>query len=254
MELKKILTILIIFLILVGGVLYFYYYYEEPIAFNESNLEKINIMAFEGNTPIETGYKIYLDGGFYKEGKTSRIGAIQELLPRNHTFAVESFNLENQRHYTYLTQNYVIYNGTIYRVEMNPKPFGVLNVSVVKGFFGIDENLTISLYSYGISKDLLLCFKWSYNILNLNIENATLLTNEEKPEKYKYYDKCFDLNLTLENQQKIIILNYELFSQISPDDYINISIIDRDATFAGKISEIMGKDVGEPNINFLIKV
>ena len=77
---------------------------------------------------------------------------------------------------------------------------------------------------------------------------------EEKPERYKYYDKCFDLNFTLENQQKTLFLNYDLFSEISPNDYINISIIDRDTTHIGKISELGEKDVGMPNLNFLIKV
>src|SRR3990167_7052443 len=130
MDFKKIIALFVIFAILIGVVVYFYYYYEKPISFDENNLEKINIMAYEGSIPIETGYKIYLDDGFYKEGKTSRLGAVQELLPRNHTFAVESFNLENQRYYTFLTETYPIYIGTIYRVEIKPKPYGVLNASV----------------------------------------------------------------------------------------------------------------------------
>lgn len=237
---------LIIFLILlVGGVLiYFYYFYEKPAQKEaEKSYANLNIQAFNFGHNIESGYRIYIDNNLYKEGKTLVGGAILEKVPINSSLKLFSYNLDSEKFYTYYIKEIYTVPDTDYRADMKLISIGKLNVSYDSHLNGA-ENINLTLRSKGYVKNLMSCVHWSFNILNADLDYPEI----DIPSNYNNYDKCYNLNITLDNEVERIKLHYSPYTNLDNDDYINIIFIDRDVRYEGELSEINDKDIGMSDV------
>jgi hypothetical protein len=91
-------------------------------------------------------------------------------------------------------------------------------------------------------------------------KEACFLSNMEIPKRLPY-NKCFDVNLALKGESKEVMIDVKTNSFLSSDDFINITIIDKDliadmAVAEGQqryITEDGARDVGQADKSIVIK-
>lgn len=247
---KTVLIVVIFCLVVAGVAAYLYFSVEKPAQDNlESEMYDLYISAMEEDQEIKTGYTIYINGQEYKKGETSRFGAVRERIPSKSYLQIASYNINEQEYYTYTSKEIFTNQSIPYRVDMKLLRPGILEIVDKKGSFPNDDTINLTIYSNGLSKSLISCVKWSFNILEVNLPYPPY----EKPEGYTNYDRCYALGKDLENQNEQINITYKLFGLTKFDDYINITIIDRDKTIDGQyFNQVNNTDIGAEDLSFQI--
>jgi hypothetical protein len=209
-------VLLFLVIVMIGGFCYVYFFYEKPMQENIT-YSNITVYAYYNNERIETNYIIEtlygkVNGSTYKD--TASIISI----PLNNSF--EIYNVGNDYYKKILSYDNLILKN--YRVNLNLTKAGNLSFKHF-GNFGVEKNISLNVINDGVFNDANVCLKWSLHVLQVKIENYTLI-NADDFYKDSNFDKCFkygDFNDTV-----VFNVYYDFFSKINDDDYIKISIID----------------------------
>jgi hypothetical protein len=209
----------------VGAVLlYFYYKYDLKTIIIEEGAD-LNIFIVENDELIKTGY-ILLFNNIEKRGESYELSGTLEKVPFNTTVIVCNTNLEEQNYYTYCEEIFIRERSNRLRLEI--KQPHQMNITQ-EGIFGIDSKIILDLKSEYF-KDLRTCMKYSIHFIRVDLEGIERI---DKPQEFKNYDKCYDLNLTLENNEiRNINLTYSTLGLLNDrQDYVILIFFDLDTLY-----------------------
>lgn len=210
MNWRLVLTI-ILFLFLIGGATIIYFKYEKPIKESNDIFYNVSIYATYEGRNVVTGYSF---SGF--NGETLENGAILENLRGNNEVTFSNFNLEGQNFYTY-QKKAILSKDIMTRVEL------ILDKPKEVKTRRIDDN-TLEIESE-MFKNVKYCMRWSKHYIFVGIYN---LKEISKPEMYRFWDRCYDGNVSLINSKTSIVFSSAEYGVKDDEDYIELAIIDSD--------------------------
>jgi hypothetical protein len=149
-----------------------------------------------------------------------------------------------------VTREVMIVEGETYAGNLKLIEPGSLELRNKSKIYNQDGNITLEIEVEGLVKDPIICIYWTFNFLKVSFEgyNETII-----PERYKNYDSCYELGFNLEDQEEDFILSYDVFYDLEDGDYINVSFIDRDNRFRGKVVDVKGVDIGIEDVTLQLK-
>lgn len=214
---SKLIFGIVLFLSMIAGGIYLYYRFEKPIKDSNESFTDVLIYATYGGELIKTGYKF---SGF--SGETLESGAIMERLRGDHEVTFSNFNLDGQDFYTFEKQINLNDNETK-RVELVLEKPEELEINQMENEVGLSSKMF---------KNLIYCIRWTYPYIFVRIENLTEIRN---PEIYKYWERCYDSGISLENSKTYVKVEYGEYGIPDDEDYIELAIIDSDRLGNGEI-------------------
>jgi len=206
-----IILFLFFILLIVGGVVV-YFMFERPAKSNVTEYSNVSVIIKTDDMFVETEYTIEMNGIFYKNGRTTNIGASLERIPRNSTIKIYNSNINSQQYYRDIKEVYV--NDSYQRITLNLVEPGELKMNK------INDNL-LEVKSEGIIRDVKFCLSWTGQIIYVKSN----FTQIPKLAGFEKTDKCFDTEKSINNNFIHIPLNYQLFGTESNAE-INVIIID----------------------------
>lgn len=254
-----IIFIVILGLIITGAVLV-YFLYEKPIQEKPPLNNNLNIRIYDKDTgkQIVTNYIISMIplNTIYKEGTTVENGFVKELLPVNNSFRVITKNKGEQTYYTNFKE-YEDLNGVPmdYRIEIPVQKYGKLLVSS-NDTWKVDNPYKLTLTTNDVVNHIGFCVRWSRNIIS--VTSVTNYEEELAPKRLENkVDRCYNTDISLNNESIDIFLNYKKFGELMTDDSIKVIIMDGDIRYTNpyKIIREGGNksDIGVPDIVYEIK-
>lgn len=241
---KSIIISIIIIFILIGIFVALYFFYEKPKTEEIINeYVNLNIITQFKDKPISTGYKI--EGcGINKNSETQEFGAIQERVLINCSVKISNYNLINQKFYTSSKELFTKEKDN--RILLNLDEAGKISIKQDKKLGEGIIHLTI--FSYGLYKNLGMCAKWSSHIITIRPG----LTERSKVLEYNNYDRCYNFNLDLKDNSTVLPLDYKYFSSLDGRDFIKLIFFDQDCNGDCVIFK-NNTDIGGTNIEYDIQ-
>jgi len=226
---NKILIVFILAIILAGTGLVIYFQYEKPTQEVGLVYANINIKALHDGEQVPVDYKIIIDNYGERSGRTLSTGYILEKILVNSTVSVENVNSSE---YYKVVKNLNIDKEDNYRVDLNLEKIGAINVTH-KLDFNKPSEVLLTTKSTGIYKNMRICSKWSIHILNVEILNFS------DGKRIEGYDRCFNIDKTLNNEIYNFSIKYNTWGQIDERDYIILYLVDEaDNILEYKINDI----------------
>lgn len=215
---KETLVMITIIIIILGITGYFYLNQEDNDGVEYSN---ITIYAEEGNKRIKTGYIVNHSSGIIR-GNTSQ--SYERLRVPKGIVKIYNENLEGQNYFTnIITENI---SAPTERIKLDLRKPEEINISI-----NDTKPLEISIYSK-YAKEIKFCLAWSLNYIFVKALDF------EEIEKIENWDRCYKTNITLENSNATIKVDYTKFGTIKENDYIKLLIINEDKEIGSKIVNI----------------
>lgn len=207
---KKIIILVSFFvlLIIIFGIIYFVY--EKPKQEEIESFSNINILFKDNNTPISTNYTILVNN-IAKNGKSVENGYVLEKVKSNSSVTI--YNNDEYYINSYFINNVVEDN---YRIEIELIKPGNLYISsdIINSSF---NNLMIE--TDGVFKNPNICMKWSTHFIKVDFINLSGSRTDE-------FDRCFNINKTLNNESLNLTLKYTTWGIIDNEDFIKLFITD----------------------------
>jgi hypothetical protein len=222
MKIIAIIILVIIFGGVIFGIIWTYKNYEKPLQEQNQTFVDVNILAYNGENLVKTGYNLYTNNSLYSTGNTSDRAATIIEVPENNSVKVENFNIENQTFYK-TNLELQTFTGLPKRVVLSLDNPGLLNITH-KGKFGENLYLYLIIKSQGYFKNLTVCLDWSSHILTAELINMQ--------RNYNLSDKCYDAKTLEKNETYYIDMGYVYFGNIDKNDYINLSFYDFDDNYS----------------------
>lgn len=217
---KSIIGFFLLLGIIAGGI-FIYYYFEKPMQDEVLELVDFNIFAknIDGEL-VKTGYKIYSDGNFYEDGKTSSKAGVNHKVPKNKSIIIYNYDLDNKNKYYFQEIEKFTELDDPYRISLKLERPGNLTLNYSEKF-GVDRFFNITLNSDEANRNLKMCIKWSAHILYLK----NYLEKLDEEERLIGYDKCYKLDDVTRYNSTNFLLEYDFFDEITEKDYIKIKFI-----------------------------
>lgn len=242
---KATLIFIVIFVIGILAIGYLYFFKEIPQQEVVNINMYTNIYAYDDNSLIKTGYKIYVGNVESRNGTTLITAGIREKIPMNRNIKVENYNLEEQNFYVTSLDFYTSNDTVNYLSELKLEESGTFEIYDI-------ENLSSSSYvsayikSNGLIKYPAFCYKTSSGFLLMNPmdESLTSLSLERFPS----YDKCYSMNIDYLDQKEIEF-KYLLYGELI-DEQINFIFFDGDS-INGQI--LYDDNIGTEDFEFILK-
>lgn len=249
---KTLLFFAIIIIVIAGTLIALYFLYEKPKQ-QDVNVEqvKLNIYTFDkyNQTQLSTNFLVLQNGNIFYNGSTVEGGGLLLNVSINNSYTIKTFNKEGQNYYTtYKDLDFFGSNFAPQRIELLLEQPGDLNATITQDDYYIIDTLTLTSLNRDI-KNVAICVKWSVNLISVTVEgfNFTLKPIEKFP-KYRLYDKCYQVGTLVNNTPVIIVLSPTAYIDKTPQDFINIVIIDEDCyKNECKIDE-NGQDLGMQDV------
>lgn len=231
---NSILIFVILLILIAGGLTFVYYQYEKPNRILNLEYTNLSILAILENEKIVIGYRIQRDGFFHSEGKTLEGGAVLVKVPINSTYEISSINLENQTYYT-VTKTIIVKELKPYRADLEIVPPG--NISISHFLNKTNETIILNIKSKGPYNRLIYCIDWSNNFLWVN-SLKDIISKIEIPK----YVKCYETNISLDDNEYNITLKYKEWESLVSEDYVKIFIFDTNVVNNETIYDAFGGD------------
>lgn len=215
---NRILIFVILLVLITGGLTFIYYKYEKTNGILNLEYTNLSISAMLENEKIVIGYILKRDGFFHSEGKTLEGGAVLVKVPINSTYEISSVNLENQTYYT-VTKSIIVKELKPYRADLEIVPPG--NISISHFLNKTNEMIILNIKSKGPYNRLIYCIDWSNNFLWVN-SLKNIISKIEIPK----YVKCYETNISLDDNEYNITLEYKEWESLVSEDYVKIFIFD----------------------------
>lgn len=240
---KKIIYITVFVVLLISILAYVYFNIESKSQSVEQVYSKITLFAVDSqNNKIATGYKIF--GMVPREGTTTKFGDTLDQAVINDTIKIESYNINDQNYYTYVSPSLTILPNLTYRVKMTllkPQRLILSHTGVLKNN---TFNFTLTSQYY---RDPIYCIKWSSHIIRV-VTTSQLITT---PIEYSKYDKCFEVGKDIVGSE-VVVFNVTTFGDLDEKDYIDIVVNDRDLIQNTKYLTYNNKDIGGEEVTYKI--
>lgn len=228
---RKRTIFLIVFVIGVIGLLIFLYWKYELPKKNIYDLTNLSISAKLNGKLVITNYTINYNGAV-KNGQTEKSGYVLEQVPKNQTIKIYNININNQTYYT----DYKEFQAQdTKRIDFKLEQPQEVLINTTDN----TDNLTIILFSKNF-QNVIFCVKWSVHFISVATQD---FNQTEKPDLYKTWDRCYNANFSLRNNEEKINLQYKIFGILNIDDYIKIAVIDSDYKDGVFITEQDNKDI-----------
>lgn len=264
---SKILPVVFILFLLLGGTIAaLYIFYEKPKEEKEPEYYNVSIRTYEdiSGKQVASGYAIVLDEStaLYKNGTSREQGYVLEKVPKNHTFQIFNYNVGNQSYYT-LRGRFYDYSGTKdeFRVDFPLTKQGNLTISH-DGEFGTDSELHVTIDADGEFRYPSVCLQWSARVVSVTIPSYQETNKIPKRLQGKVV-KCYEITQTIKDDHIIFPIRYSKFGNLDDADFIKIYILDGDIRYYSInpldgyksyiIEDEQGNDVGEPDIEYIVK-
>ncbi len=234
-------AVIVVAAMLVG---YLYFYKELPQQEDVSIKSYANIFAYEKDSLVKTGYRIFVGSRELKNGTTNSMAGIRESIPINRSVSIETYNLEDQDFYT-----------STFDIKFNEKENHLITLDLVTaGKFKIskfeniskDKFVSVLIDSDGEIKNPAFCFKTSSGFLVINAVSD--LFYPIQVERFPFYDKCYSLSQTFLKETEIE-LEYLLYGDRN-EEQIEFIFFDGDRV-NGRIS--YSEETGGQDLNFILK-
>lgn len=219
----------------------------------------ISVAAYDGSTnaQMQADFIIVSNGQNYA-GRTNPSGFVVQRVPTN--FSVEIFTFSPGYYTAYTKPAFAYAQPTALRIESLLYPIGNLSIRH-SGQFRQDEDLELSFISKGRVNPLMLCLRWSPNVVSVaipdsDINNATLV---EPPKRLQNkVDKCYAVNKVFrENEPVFIPLTYRAYGQLSASDSIKVIVLYGDITPSSSGQVVYetpdGKPLVKPDAEYVIQ-
>ena len=95
---KALISFIIIALLIISSIVGVYYFIERPVVSKVVNINLTVSMLDEDDSFLKTGYKIYVNGDFLRDGKSITKGPILERVPIDKIITIHNYNLEDQNY------------------------------------------------------------------------------------------------------------------------------------------------------------
>lgn len=252
---SKIIAIFIIVLILgaFGAAYWFFGKEDAEKVLNTKSYYNISLNFVNDNKQIVTDYSVLINNLEYLNGTSTLNDFVRLNIPSNGTISITNINKDNQK---YFRKNELLFvnDSGVKRLSIDLDEVGELQVSRNKNL--IENNISLILQSKGIIKNLIICERWSSNIIKASIYNDdNLLNSIDTPLRYvNKVDRCFSSNIILYNNATTLELDYKRFGELTTEDEIKLFFIIGDYDIKGNVVyEINNTHPIIPDIEYTIK-
>ena len=221
---KTLVFFLFIVFIIIILLVILYVLYEKPKQ-NEISTPMINltIYSFDYYTEkqISTDFLIYKNNNLFYNGTTVLNGGLRVPVPINNTYQIQTIN--NGYYTNYLTLPLYTDNLLPKRIDLNLKEPGNLSATITP------TQLTLATINDRDIENILICDKWSVNIVALTISGSNFSLNQiPTVNGYDNYDKCYVIGTITKANPLIIYFSPTAYIEKTNYDYINFTIMDQD--------------------------
>jgi len=219
--LKITIAIIIIFVMLIGAAAYVYIIYELPAKNEKLETNKISIIAKYDDKLVKIQYIIYADNNYFKSGFTDTKAAVLENVPKDRHIIIFTNNSNEQLFYPayeiFNTSNYNKTKRIVFNLEYN----GDLDISQTNSLKE-DNFVTLNMTSANSYRNIGMCISWSTHIIRAFPDTDIFKNMRIKPDRFKNYDRCYNSNYTILNNNTEILIKYDKWGKVDEDDYIKI--------------------------------
>jgi hypothetical protein len=232
MNSNLIISVVIVIIVISAGLGLYYVFGKDKTdkLYDTYNYINASLNFLEDDNQIATGYSVIYDGVDYINGTSTSSDFVRLYIPNNNSAVVINRNINNQTYY-FTSYNLASNITEFTRISIPLEKVGSLSIS--KRNTLIDNNITVILESTGLIKNLMICERWSTNIVKASIYlNNSLLESEDIPLRYvNKVDKCYKSNIVLFNNATELKIEYKKFGEITPKDSITLYFIIGDYDF-----------------------